>query len=335
MRNKSIIYILVIAIAIGIAWFTHPGEKKRPRDYGFTTSGEDSVRLAKLGLAQTAGKEAGILDTSKLIFPKTKLDYHIMNYLPEPSLNYVLRLTTKNKTLFKKDGLWRVFDLAWRKEYTASDLYGHDVNSKKWTYVIAGDAPDEFDSVMVAINLLRLYNKENAPFQPRKLQEYIDALRKKIAANALTFEIAQQETVARAMERAKTIVQSATLLNRDEIIVLRSGSRFDGKKMWDVLTSLGLRWGDGDLFHWDNEHDYGDDIFFSVWTTTQPGYFLPEDIKDGKMNPADLVFGFTAARCADPKHVLEIMGAAAQYCQAELGGVLEDADGHPLNLMQQ
>ncbi|RFZ82900.1 hypothetical protein DYU05_12130 [Mucilaginibacter terrenus] len=121
-------------------------------------------------------------------------------------------------------------------------------------------------------------------------------------------------------------------LDQDIIIVLKSDTKFDGKKVWDVLQSVGLKWGDGDLFHWGNPNqNYGDDALFSVWTTTDPGYFLPESIKQGQMNPDDLVFGFSVPRSADPENVFKVMTAAVKYCQKRLGGKMLDANMHPLD----
>lgn len=111
------------------------------------------------------------------------------------------------------------------------------------------------------------------------------------------------------------------------LIVLKSKAPLDGMLVWDVLQSVGLKWGDGDLFHWENvNRTYGGDQFFSVWTSTDPGYFLPETIKDGTMNPADLVFGFSLARNADPEQVFDIMFKAVKYCQKRLGGEILDAN---------
>lgn len=116
------------------------------------------------------------------------------------------------------------------------------------------------------------------------------------------------------------------------LIVLKSETPLDGMLVWDVLQSVGLKWGDGDLFHWENvNRNYGGDQFFSVWTSTDPGYFLPETIKDGTMNPADLVFGFSLARNADPERVFEIMFKVVKYCQKRLGGEILDANLKPFN----
>lgn len=112
-------------------------------------------------------------------------------------------------------------------------------------------------------------------------------------------------------------------LNTGIVVILKSDVAFNSMLVWDVLQSVGLEWGDGDLFHWKNRgSDYGDEVFFSVWTTTEPGYFLPEDAKDEKMNPKDLVFGFSIPRSADPENVFKVMVKAVKYCQKRLGGTL-------------
>jgi len=120
--------------------------------------------------------------------------------------------------------------------------------------------------------------------------------------------------------------------DKGAIIVLKSDTPLNGMKVWDVLQSVGLRWGDGDLFHWENpSRDYGDDQLFSVWTTTDPGYFLPESIKAGEMNPDNLIFGFSIPRDADPENVFEAMVKAIKYCQKRLGGKILDQNGQPFD----
>ena len=97
------------------------------------------------------------------------------------------------------------------------------------------------------------------------------------------------------------------------------------------MQSLGLRWGDGDLFHWNNNSDYGSDQHFSVWTSTEPGYFFPEEIKNGKMNPNNLIFGFSIPRSADPVNIYQTMINSIKYCQNRLGGQIITAYGEPFD----
>lgn len=117
----------------------------------------------------------------------------------------------------------------------------------------------------------------------------------------------------------------------DATIVLKSDTPMNGKLVWDVLQSLGLKWGDGDLFHWRNKGNYGDEQFFSVCTATQPGYFLPQVIKAGQMNPDNLVFGFSIPRSADPQRIFTVMINAVKYCQKRLGGKMLDENLKPFN----
>jgi cell division protein ZipA len=115
------------------------------------------------------------------------------------------------------------------------------------------------------------------------------------------------------------------------LLVAPEGEHFDGVQLWDALTSLGLRWGDGDYFHWESPHAVGDDHVFSVGTTTEPGYFLPELATSGRLQVADLAFGFMPMRAHDPLEVLDAMLRGARYVQRRLGGEIRGADGSPLD----
>ena len=130
-----------------------------------------------------------------------------------------------------------------------------------------------------------------------------------------------------AIKKAKEKVRLNKLFDKDILIGLQSENIYNGKEVWDVLQSLGLKWGDGDLFHWNNSSDYASDQHFSVWTSTEPGYFLPEQVKKGKMNPTNLVFGFSIPRSADPMNVYRIMVNSIKYCQKRLGGQLINKNG--------
>jgi cell division protein ZipA len=118
-------------------------------------------------------------------------------------------------------------------------------------------------------------------------------------------------------------------LNLNGFFNLTSGTVLG--ECYNALQSVGLKWGDGDLFHWGNNKDYGHDQHFSVWTTTEPGYFLPEEVKSGNMKPKNLVFGFSIPRSADPKNIFEIMLNSVKYCQNRLGGQILDRNMKPFN----
>ena len=113
----------------------------------------------------------------------------------------------------------------------------------------------------------------------------------------------------------------------DVVLAANTKAGFEGKAIWDVMLSLGLGWGDMDLFHWENPGIPGDDHLFSVWTSTPPGYFFPESIAQGKVRTTDLIFGFSVPRTWQPDTVLDSMLQAVQYAKRRLGGIVLDSNG--------
>ena len=132
-----------------------------------------------------------------------------------------------------------------------------------------------------------------------------------------------------AASRARSLRDFKSRFDYSPTLVLRTtkGKKYEGRDNWDVMLSLGLTWGDMDVFHWQNSSGHGDDAFFSVWTSTPPGYFLPEEIAAGKVRVQDLVFGFSLPRCSQPSQVFESMFRAVQYSQKRLGGTVTDEAG--------
>lgn len=93
------------------------------------------------------------------------------------------------------------------------------------------------------------------------------------------------------------------------------------------MLCLGLKWGDMDCFHWENPTKEGDSYFFSVGTSTPPGYFLPDEIAAGRVQVDDLIFVFSIPRCRAPLKVFEAMVKAVEYSQKRLGGEINDESG--------
>ena len=89
-----------------------------------------------------------------------------------------------------------------------------------------------------------------------------------------------------------------------------------------------------DLFQWWNDSQCGDDAFFSVWTSTPPGYFLPEEVAADHVKVADLIFGYSIPRSADPVTVYDSMVRAVEYSQRRLAGEITAEDGGPIDLVR-
>lgn len=200
--------------------------------------------------------------------------------------------------------------------------------------MISADSPKSFTKLAFGWELFKSYDEKYriTSSDMRRFQSATQQQAAKLGKPTLKVNRTPQEAEA----RSGAIRMAVEQCNRDVVIVLRSARQkpYDGREVWDVMMSLGLRWGDGDLFHWLNEADFGHDMFFSVETSTPPGYFLPEQIVAGKTRPHDLVFGFSIPRSADPHAILDSMLRAVHYAKQRLGGEILDRYGKPLDESQ-
>lgn len=326
-------YIIIGIIIIGLLFFIVNGKKTKSDqdDFFISTASQSSVRIEKLGLNEATEDVSHILDESQLQIPEIKNKEKRIEYKPDSNREWIIDLVIPNGTIIKQEKLYELFDLEWRKNFT-STIFGHSPEDNRWTYALAGDAPQTFNEIQVAIGLLDVFNEENTNYDPKKLERYILELKKKMKNHSLEFEIKETESKEFAIEKSKELVRLNELFDKDILIGLQSENEYNGKEVWDVLLSLGLKWGgDGDLFHWNNNSDYATDQHFSVWTSTEPGYFLPEQVKKGKMNPTNLVFGFSIPRSADPINIYRVLVNSIKYCQTRLGGQIINRNGEPFN----
>lgn len=328
MNKISFTVIGIIALGI-IAYFLLKTKSKTVEpDYFISTQEQSEERVKNLNL-DTASEDASyILDTNRLSFPKTIKETEDVEYKPNTEIDWVINVKTLKPTSFTTEQLFEIFDNDWRENYGAANIYGYSDKERKWTYAIAGGEHDVYSKVQVAIDLIEVYEEESY-YDIKELEKYISELKKKFSSVPVSLEF--NSSIERAALRGKQLAELKSEFDVEAIILLKSDGAYDGRLAWDVLQSVGLVWGDGDLFHWDNKETYGHDQHFSVWTTTEPNYFLPEDIEDGSMNPTDLGFSFSVPRSADPNNVFAVMYDAVKYCQKRLGGTILDKDGNPFN----
>ncbi len=299
-------------------------------EYFISTESQSNDRVKKLQLDVRSEDASYILDKGKLSFSHTIPATEDRDYKADLHRDWVIELTQVNSENFKKSDLEKLFDLDWRKNYP-STIYGFSPADNHWTYVFAGDAPEAYSKIEVAIDLQEIFGSDEIPYDPKKLKNYPTELEAKIRSYPSPLKVVAREAIPHAINKAKSLVALNQEFDIEAIILLKSDNQFNGRLAWDALQSVGLKWGDGDLFHWDNEEDFGHDQHFSVWTTTDPGYFLPERIKDGSMNPGDLGFSFSVPRSADPKNVFAVMIDVAKYCQKRLGGTILNQNEAPFN----
>jgi len=320
--------LLVLAV---IAYFFFRQKPKSGLDnYFISPQSQSDNRLKNLDLNKSSEGASYNLDTNKLSIPNINKQKEKAEYKADPEREWIINLISADGASFKKEDFNKMFDYDWRSKFS-STIYGFSNEENRWTYADAGGTPEIYSKLQVAVDVQEVFNEENPTYEPQKLKRYIDELEKRIKKYPTKLSIEQTETLESAILKAKKLVQLNQEFNFDAVIVLQADKQFKGLEMWDVLQSVGLKWGDGDLFHWSNEKDYGHDQHFSVWTTTEPGYFFPEEIKDGNMNPQNLVFGFSIPRSADPKNIYEIMLNSVKYCHRRLGGQILDRNMKPLN----
>lgn len=306
------------------------GRKKQPaRNYFIATTTQSNDRVRRLGLSIPLEGGATILDLSRLSIPVVE-PQQPEEYKPDPYYDWVIDVDTGGDSSFTREDVFAIFDLEWRKTFGDASVYGFSLTNNRWTYALAGGDPERFGRLQIGVSLL---------FESAQLQNCFESSAKKIKSygkTGVTAQVTIMEPVDTAVARSKELLQLKRELNHDIIVILKSDNFYPGRLAWDILTETGLRWGDGDLFHWDNlPRGYGDDRFFSVWTSTVPGYFFPEAVKAGTFNPVDLAFGYWIGRSADPMGVFDVMMEVVAYCRQHLGGKLLGRDGQPFDVMAE
>lgn len=269
-----------------------------------------------------------ILDYSKLIIPEPEIEKEEDKYRPDEDAEWIVDIESVNGDVFRKSELRKSFDSKWRRT-VPSTFYGYAPEEKRWTYADGGGDTEIFTKLQLAIDLKEVFLESRSDYDPLILNQYLIELTKRFEKYPIKVNINPKENIASAVSKEKRIIDVYNENLYDAIIVLKSNTHYLEDDVWNTLEALGLEWGDGDLFHWGNTSEYGDQQNFSVWSTTGWGYFFPKNIRTKELNPKDLVFGFSVPRSADPKNIYEIMLKSVKYCQKHLGGTLLDRNGNP------
>lgn len=127
-----------------------------------------------------------------------------------------------------------------------------------------------------------------------------EELGKWLASRPESFSDWQVDRAAIAAQQAQARLILSVVPDQISIVVWpnRDGDRFDGRKLWRTLHAIGLQWGDGDQFHWNDPTGQTDYLFSAEVDDGQLGYALPEEIAAGRQHFEIIRFGFTyAASC--------------------------------------
>jgi cell division protein ZipA len=254
------------------------------------------------------------------------------DYLPEPAVSWIVDVRFADDPRLDPNAISDAFDKGWRKAFGGFMDFGRDVDTRHWTYLISADGPKAVDRLKFAFDYIDVLDDDatlaDASLYRRRLEE-IGARLKAFGTPIVSASVQPGD----AVQRSKLLRDIKRTQDMSMFLVLKAppGKRFDGKRVWDVMLCLGLQWGDMDCFHWRNESEIGDSYFFSVYTSTPPGYFLPEEVAAGRVHVDDLVFGYSVPRSGKPVEVFDSMHRAAEYCRKRLGGTVVDGDGNTVD----
>jgi cell division protein ZipA len=241
------------------------------------------------------------------------------DYLPDPNIDWVVTIDFEESVA--REQISGLLDAVWLENHERPTVYGFSPGERHWTYVNATDSPESFSRLKIAWSLWDAIDEKPKELSLDDLRRLKDAVEERISVLG-SFNV----EIDRGAEDSLAVVQSLPEIveecNRDVTLILRApdGTQFSGREVWDVMLCLGLDYGDGDLFHWINNSGFGDDQFFTVQTSTPPGYFIPERIASGDGGIDDLMFNFSIPRSANPVAVFDSMSIAVQYARKRLGG---------------
>ncbi len=321
--------LLAFLLACGSPTKNHPTTS----EYTLSTASESEERVRNV--LSTTGKE----DVSNLLTlqvdPLAVPDVvEEKEYYANEKFDWIITLEATEQRYFARTDLSQYFDKEWRAQHNYPWLYCIPKGDTKWTYFVTSKEVNEFSKVALGWKLVDPLEDPPTVYSPALLERYKNSVTE-IAQQLTPNNIGTNYTIEAAAKMSEALSTFVSDNNLYSIMVLKADEKFEGTAIWDVMMSLGLTWGDMDLFHWNNDLPHGDDYLMSVWTSTDPGYFFPEEIAAGRVQTEDLIFGFSIPRSISPDQVLLAMNKSVAYAQSRLGGQILDAEGQPFDLKKE
>lgn len=327
MRN---IHLLLLAILI-ITSCTSKTKKEMDSDYNISTTNESNERVKKVLPFEGTEDKSDILKL-KINIPKNPEENDSIGFFGNTKYDWIITVEANPHNLFHRDSVKKYISNDWRKKLMYPEVYCLPDKSNHWSYLFTVDNKVKtFKKIALAWKLYDPIEEPPTIYNEKTLSKF-DKLVKKRVKKIEASKIDYNYSVKEASLVSNKLSDFVTKNNQWAIILLKADNKFEGKEIWDVMMSLGLSWGDMDLFHWNNtDLEYGDDQLLSVWTSTEPGYFFPEEIAAGNVQTKDLIFGFSIPRSIAPKEVFKIMCEVTDYAQKRLGGQILDVNGNKLD----
>lgn len=242
------------------------------------------------------------------------------DYLPDPFAEFVVDVALDEPTEVAL--LDRRLTPAAREALGYPSFFAHDVEDGRWTFLISADGPTRVDALKLAYRLAAdSWDGETPEARLSAIQSGVALVPEFLDRGGIGHTLSPP-ALDTLPERFR-IGQSISQIDGNYIttvLVAPEGQTFDGSKVWTVLHSAGLPWGDMDHFHWPDPTLQAD-YLFDVWVDDgNYGYALPELIASGEQDFISLAFAFNIARSPDPNHVYREMQRAVDFTRDRLGG---------------
>lgn len=243
------------------------------------------------------------------------------DYLPDPNIDWVVNVGFEEESNVSRETLAKLFDVSWQENHGSPTLYGFSSSEQHWTFVNAADSPLSCVRLKIAWPLWDAIRNQPRPLTHDHLEKWKTAAEDRLSSiGRIVSEIDRNGVDALAAVAGLSTVVSECDRDVTLTLIAPQSKPFSGREVWDVMLCLGLDYGDGDLFHWENNSGFGEDHFFTVETSTPPGYFIPRRMVSGKGDVNDLIFSFSIPRSADPVAVFDSLVNAVEYARERLGG---------------
>lgn len=145
----------------------------------------------------------------------------------------------------------------------------------------------------------------------------------------LGWRVTLRETPEAAVARAARLNRIKARFARPvEMRLIPQGRPFPSRHVWRAAYALGMTWGEMDLFHWSGGQNGR--RLFTLSSTGQPGYFLPERAAEGEGVPG-ISLGFELPTAPAPLETFDRMAIALDYLRHHLGGRPIAANGTELD----
>lgn len=325
MSSSTILLVVFLFVALmmaGLAWGRGSGSPPEADSVQYFEATESEERVVRLKLP-TRGSE----DQRHLLKKPAVPSAGESRNSYQPMTTYRLQVTAPNGQPFELKKVRGSLTKSWFESHRHPTVRVPSQQPNQGAYVNDAEAAATFAFILFEWDLADLLAEKTSPFTAELLEDYVREVKKLFGPAAEYLISSSPEDAATQASKLRRLQEDC---DREAIIVLAApkGGPFEGKKIWDVMYSLGLGWGDFDLFNWVDDDGYS---LFSVSTSLEPGYFLPEAIVANEVLVEDLVFSFTIPGTYDARAVFEAMLAAAEYSKNRLGGRLVDEKGKELD----